>query len=233
MSAILSRVERAYALVLDKRWDFIPTIVENFNKLDLWHKLRIFTCGDGTHPDLNYDHIDVKELPRILPNSTDYPTWRNKCHAYNAFLCHQKILKEALSSGYEYILMTEDDAIIEDDFHEILNKVSPDLETKNWSMLYLGAFHFPGSTIPTANPNLFKINQAGGFHGVILRRDIIAELVYNFSDGIGPIDWICGKFLHSVYDCYCVYPSIISQRDNIHSYVEDCILKKPDRYSKG
>lgn len=229
MTGILSSIERAYCLVLDKRWEFMPTIVENFNKLDLWHKARFYICGDGSNIDLSYDHIDVKELPPKYPNSTDYPTWWARPNAYNAWLCHFKILQEALASGYKHILLMEDDAIIEPDFFEILEKVEKKLANINIDMLYLGAYHYPGSTIKTDNDSVLRMNGSGGWHGVVLSRNVIAELVHNWGYPRGPFDQTCGRYLHSLFDCYAVYPSIISQRDNIHSYVEDQVLQKPAR----
>lgn len=229
MSGILSQIERAYALVLDKRWDYVPQLVANFNVLDLWHKCRLFVAGDGTKYGLTYNHIDVKELPPRYPTSTDYPTWWARPNAYNAWLCHKKIFEEAYAAGYKYILLMEDDAVVEQDFHEILAKVEPTLEKLDWSMLYFGAYHYEGSSLPTENPNLLKAAGCGGFHGVVLRRDVIAELIHNFGNAIGPWDWVTGRYLHSVYNCYTVYPGIINQRDGIFSYVEDQVLQKPKR----
>ncbi len=232
MSGILSKVERAYALVLDKRWDYVESLTQSFDRLDLWCRARFFIMGDGSRSDLNYDHIDTLEPPPKYPNSTDYPSWWRRNSAYNVWLCHHKILREALSSGYQYIMLVEDDAIIEDDFEEILAKVEPTLYSLDWSMLYFGSYQYEGSSFPTSNPNLRKCNGGGGWHSVILRRDVIAELVHNFGNAIGPYDYICGRYIHQIYNCYSVYPCIMSQRDNIHSYVENQILKKPDRFVK-
>ncbi len=232
MSGVLSKVERAYALVLDKRWDFVPQIIANFNVLDLWHKCRLFIAGSGSNEKLTYDHIDTKDLPPRYPNSTDYPTWWARPNAYNAWLCHKKIFEEAYAAGYKYILLMEDDAVVEKDFSEILAKVETTLDEIDWSMLYFGAYHYQGSSSPTNNPHLLKANGCGGFHGVIIRRDVIAELVHNFNQAIGPYDWLVGRYLHCMYNCYTIYPGIINQRDNIHSYVEDQILHKPPRDAK-
>jgi hypothetical protein len=232
MSGVLSKVERAYALVLDKRWEYVPQLIANFNVMDLWHKCRLFIAGDGSNSKLTYDHIDVSGPPMRYSNSTDYPTWWARPNAYNAWLCHKKIFEESYAAGYKYILLMEDDAVVEQDFHEILAKVEPTLEQLDWSMLYFGAYHYQGSSFPTASSNLLKANGCGGFHGVIIRRDVIAEFVHNYNHPIGPWDWVTGRYIHSTYNCYTIYPGIINQRDGIHSYVEDTILHKPPRDAK-
>ena len=72
-----------------------------------------------------------------------------------------------------------------------------------------------------------KLHGSGGWHGVLLRKKIMEELVNAIP--IGPYDWQMGEFYHNRYNCYGIYPSIISQKSGF-SYVENSNLDKPSRY---
>lgn len=217
-------------LTLDKRINLALELQKESYK-QFGQTPELFIVGDGkTLPESLYDHIDINELPPVYTKSIAYPTWWERPNAYNAWLSHNKILKHTLVQGYENLLLFEDDAFIEKDFSEVLSAASDFLANNKSDMLYLGGYHRPGSWTYTENEKVIQINGSGGWHGVVISKHIIEELL-RFAP-IGPYDWICGNYIHSRYKCYAIYPSVISQRDQIHSYVENSTLNKPSRYER-
>lgn len=220
-------VKRCELLILDKRLDNIAPLIKQITDLDI--PIDLFIAGDGTRK-VDYNHIDIQELPPRFPNSINYPTWWTRPNAYNAYLCHKKILEKAIKDNISNILLLEDDAFLEDDFEEIFNKAWNFLSNTSWDMIYFGGYHHTGSWEKTKNENVLRLKGSGGFHGVLLQKHIAEELL-SFGP-IGPTDWISGKFIHQLYNCYAIYPSIISQNDKQFSYVEGCELTKPSRYER-
>jgi len=230
-------IDLAYGLILDKRFDKWHNILINIEK---YFKVtpQLFLAGDGkTYHDAFYSHVDVTTKPPFYPNySTTYATWWNKPHAYNAFLCHQKIIKKAIENNVNNVLILEDDLQIEKDFDIIFEAVEPNIP-QNWDMIYFGAYHNGQTTKIYESPvklfgdtyaSILKVRGSAGFHCVLIKNTMFGIL--SQVKPLGPLDEICGKYLHNLYNCYAIYPSIVTQEDG-YSYIEEQHLTKPDRYT--
>jgi len=223
----LSRIDKSYCFIVDKRYQNWESIqIQLADRLGL--NVEKFVSGMGGM-NVPYDRVNVLESPPVYHNSTTYATWYSRPQAYNAWLSRRIVLEECQRNKYEYVAFFEDDIKIEDDFEEVLEKAIPFLEKNQWSALYFGAYHNPGSFRKTANDNVLELNGSGGWHGIILRQNVINDLL-NFQ-AIGPWDEICGKYLHSVFNFYCINPGIINQTDGF-SEVEGHHLSKPSRFLK-
>lgn len=205
--------------------EYWPEIQSGFADKDI--EVERFLAGDGSL-DVQYDLIDMKTNPPIYTNSSTYPSWINKHNAYNCWRCHHQILERYKADNINLFLL-EDDVFIEDDFDDVLAEVSPWFENhlSNWDMIYFGGYHRKDTVQDTNHPNIFRVNGSAGYHGVLMRPNVIKELV-TFAP-IGPMDWITGKYIHPKYNCYAIFPSILSQRDNCYSHVEGSVLEKPAR----
>lgn len=226
MSKLLEQIKSAQCLVLDKRINLFHDL-----KWDLSEKgicLQPFIAGDGSNKDLEYDHIDTKELPPRYQQSINYATWWNRPAAYNAWLSHKKMMEQTLHDGYDHILIIEDDAFIEKDFDEILLKTELFWLDNTYDIVYFGCFLNEQKWEPTSNENVLRVQRCGGLHACLLTKPIIEELL-KFPP-IGPYDWILSEYkFHEVFKSYAIYPSIISQRSG-YSFVEESNLDKPSRY---
>lgn len=215
MKRINKYFDQVYCLYLDKRYDrheYISQYVDHY----------AYIAGDGTHEDLKYNRIDTEDLPPIFKQSTQYPTWREKPHAFNAWMCHNAILNDALDNGYNRILLLEDDVEFAEDLDEALDNFE---NSYPWDMFYFGCFHDKSYSGPTKGVR--QVFGAGGFHGVALTRKVIELLC--LMPPIGPYDWICGKYLHNSHRCFASHPMVINQMDG-YSYVERQELSKPSRF---
>jgi hypothetical protein len=225
---LLNNIDATYYFVLDKRWQNWLDIKDQLYSLNL-KNLKPFVSGGSNVGGLRYDRVDTVRPPPSYPNSTNYPTWHTRFNAYNIWLSHRMVLEECQKLGYKTIMFLEDDIMIEDDFSKLLDNAEKYLYNKSWDMLYLGGYHNSNSFSETENPNIIRLNGSGGWHGVILKDKVINELL-SFP-AIGPYDWICGQYIHTIFSCYAIYPSIISQFSG-HSEVEGGHLNKPSRYQK-
>lgn len=216
---ILSKIDRAICLTLDKRYDMACQLQEQCKEKGI--NIELFIAGSGSKP-LKYDYIDSEELPKRTPYSTDYPTWFARPNALNAWNCHREIFLRCKEN--ENLLLLEDDSELSEDFLEMIEKTEDFFNNNHWDMVYFGCYHF--NSLKTEHPNIMKMNGGGGFHGVLISGHVRKELL-SFPP-IGPYDWIVGKYLHQYYNCYAIYPSIINQKSGF-SFVEGCVLNKPDR----
>jgi GR25 family glycosyltransferase involved in LPS biosynthesis len=220
------KIDKAVCMCLDRR-------IQNYNHINeqcqkyLGIEPQLFISGNSNLA-LNYNRIDIRELPPKLRFSTSYPSWWT-FGCYNAYLSHKQILEEFLDTPLETLLILEDDIQFEPDFAELYNTTIPILETVEWSMIYLGCYFTTRSRQISATKNIYRVDGVAGWHAVLLKRHIVEE-VLKFGP-IGPMDNICGRFIHQKYPCYGIYPSIITQQSG-YSYIEGGYLNKKSRYER-
>lgn len=217
------KIDKAVCLVLDKRYEDWLKICEDAHYMGI--DVKPFIVGDESH-NLKYDYVDDDNLPPILKESIRYATWHNRPNAYNAWKSHKLIFEQALEDDCETLLLFEDDIEFEPDFKDHLKTILPFLECEKWDMFYFGCYQ-NGQSEPTKYENIVKVNGAGGFHAVLMKKRVLQSLLCFVP--IGPYDWISGQFLHNRYNCYASYPCVISQKSGF-SYVEGHDLEKPSRY---
>ena len=211
------KINRCQCLTIDKRLRYFDEAKEQFKNVGL--DLTMFLAGDNSFPSMKYDHIDLP-LPRNLKGS--YPAWKARPNAYNCHLCHKKIIQKAKEDNIEVLLLAEDDVVLNDNFSEILEKASEQLEkhSPNWHMLYLGANH---TYMPTkeVDKNLLKLNGSGCLHCCLIRNTVFDAILSLPVEGA--LDEMVGKNIHKKYDCYGVWPNIAITRAG-YSYCEANIL---------
>lgn len=224
--SILHQITEIHCVLLDKRIHFWPEIQKSFNDNGL--RINPFIVGDGqTMPKASYKCIDENVTPPLYLTTNYYESWVNRPNAFNAYMSHYKILEEAMKRGLPNVMIVEDDVKIEDDFHEIIAKTGDFFEKNRWDLVYFGAFHKGTQQI---TENIVKTTgQSGGWHAILINASLF-PLLLSFLP-IGPFDWICEKFIQSKYDCYGIYPCVISQKDNVFSIVENSNLEKPSRFA--
>lgn len=215
-------IDAVYMLGIDKRkhmWGSIQDQVKYF----LTKELRIFVAGNGQDKDLTYDHIDLPASRELYSKSTYGNDITRKNHA-NAFICHQKIFKEALDLGYDNILHLEDDCyFIENRWNTIFPStlVQDFIDNGDYDALYLGwqQREYPADTdeltrveyawedsrtynIERARPIFIPIS---GLHAVLLKRSMIERLAKLEQ---GPVDSFLNRNLER-FKLYYIAPKII------------------------
>lgn len=222
MNNILENIT-AFCVLLDKRIEFWPELESQFKSVGINLKGLLVGKEKINH---EYFHHDVNEKPPIYDTTNQYPSWVNGTNAFNAWISHKKILRFAYHANLDKVMIIEDDVKIEPDFNEIMEDVNRFFDNRSFDILQFGGYHHNNTT--KVSEHVVKTKASGGWHGVIISKSVI-PLLLSFEP-IGPFDWICEQFIQPKYDCYCIHPGIINQKDGF-SFVENSNLTKPDRYS--
>jgi GR25 family glycosyltransferase involved in LPS biosynthesis len=127
-------------------------------------------------------------------------------------LSYQNAIADALQNGFQRILVMDDDAVLTDNFLEILQKAYETLPD-DWHMLYLAANHNKDS-MPTdaerVGPHLFRMKGSVGSHAIIFNRPSF-ETILNFaSSPYGPLDVFFSVY-QQICPCYITYPGLATQ----------------------
>lgn len=221
-------VFNTYCVLLDKRLEYWPGLENSFRNKGI--NLKQFLVGDGSVTCVKYSHIDINVSPPRYEKSINYPTWFVRPNAFNCWISHRKIIQKSLEEDFDHVIIIEDDVFIEDDFDEVLMKSWNFFKENDWDSIYLGSYQEENGWKETNNANVLRTIHCCGWHAIILKKNIMEELL-KFPP-IGPMDYICSTYLNEKYETYAIYPSIISQKDKIHSFVENQVLEKPNRYKK-
>ena len=224
---LINEIKNAKCLVLDKRIEFWPTLKESFQQRGI--TVNRFLAGDGHLKDEQYDYIDTNDVTPSYYGGTDYATWYNRPNAFNAWKCHKLMFQSSLLDGFDHLLLIEDDAFIENDFDDILEKTEEFWDIHQYDIIYFGCYPQPNGLQPTTNPYLFKATKVAGFHAVLLTKPVIEKLLSFFA--LGPYDEICWKYINSKVHAWAFNPCIISQKSG-YSFVEGSNLEKPSRLYK-
>jgi len=165
------RTQPTYVINLDRRkdrWDSFsaqPTLKE-------FQKLQRFSAVDGSK-------IDVLNDKRISPHTrinimnkyrrSDYEI--NTPGAIGASLSHIGIWKNLVDSDAEYVVVFEDDTVVDDKTMLLIDRLIKDLP-QGWDMWLLGHHKWMLKSVPLTSDKegWQKVHQFTGAHGYVLSR---------------------------------------------------------------
>ena len=136
-------------------------------------------------------------------------------------LSYQNAIVDALKNGHQRILVMDDDAVLSDNFLEVLDQSFQTLPD-DWHMLYLAANHNKES-MPTAtervSEHLFRLKGSVGSHAIIINRPAF-ETILNFaSSPYGPLDVFLSVY-QQLCPCYITYPGLATQMPGRSDIIE-------------
>jgi GR25 family glycosyltransferase involved in LPS biosynthesis len=171
--------------------------------------------------------VDGSELP-WHPNLGPVSTYWNH-GALGYCLSYRNVIIDAIKHNYQRILIMDDDAVLTDNFLEILEKAYNSLPT-DWHILYLAANHSKES-MPTekerVTENLYRLKGGSvGSHALILNRPSFDTIMNFASRPYGPMDLYLSMY-QKVCPCYISYPGLATQLPG-----RSDILNKDIDYSK-
>lgn len=143
------------------------------------------------------------------------------CH-----LSHAKIFDDAIESGYDRILIFEDDVEFFPDAYTNLEKSLNELPS-DWDMFYLGANldAYPAYEI---SEHIAKLVGAYSTHAYAIRRNLFQTLFdINSDTSIKHNDVYYSQNIHPNYNCYLAMPLIAGQRES-YSDIQKQVMKSND-----
>lgn len=222
-------INKVIILALDKRKDLWRVLREDCNKRN-WDT-RAYIVGSGTDSELRYDSID----PLAISPSWRYASGVSAYRHYCAFVSHQKIIRMALSNGWNNILLLEDDSYL---LHDRLDKILPEIayEIPQYDLIYLGWWAFEMDNHLHAGTNLTiekmyreeekfglsSIPQCGGFHAVIINKSAYVKLLS--LPPVAPMDYQVNLNSH-MFSRRIVLPKLVHVRST-YSYCEDSFVQR-------
>lgn len=186
--------DKVYVINLDRRADRLDTISNSLNSLGI--AFEKFKAVDGIESGLS----------GIQGCATS----------------HRNVIQDAISNGYENILVLEDDALFlngfAEEFSKHINRI-PD----NWDMVYLGA---SGIRKESDTRGLVKILDCNSSHAIGISKSIFQELI-NVNDLETHIDSSYST-LHEFHNVYAIDPAIVIQSPGYSDVVN--IKYDPSKY---
>jgi glycosyl transferase family 25 len=133
----------------------------------------------------------------------------------NAFafcISYRQAIIDAVNRELEYCLIMEDDAVLQDNFYEILDKAWKELP-QDWHMLYLGANHNKGA-IPGENErigdHIYRLKGSLGSHAIIIHKRCFRAILEFLGAPFIPFDSFLSNY-QKLCPCYITYPGLASQ----------------------
>ena len=153
----LSDYDRAHCLFVDRRFNrergrIYQSLIEKGVDDS---KIKMFVDGRGEllHPTF-YDQI----------SPTPPQHWAHGPGAYAHFMGMQAIIQKAKDDGIETLLFVEDDCVLTDEFDEVVEAATEQLQGRYWDILYYGANHTWAKT-EILSPNVLRCLVHHPLHG--------------------------------------------------------------------
>jgi GR25 family glycosyltransferase involved in LPS biosynthesis len=161
-----------YVINLDRR----PDRWEKFSKqptLREFPALKRFSAVDGSKLDVETDKrisLHTRQNIRRRYRRSDYEI--NTAGAIGASLSHFTIWKQLLDSDAEYVVVFEDDTIVDEKTMTLVDKLIPTLPKDGWDMWLLGthAWAFSGVPLTPDKKGWWKVRNFTGAHAYVLSR---------------------------------------------------------------
>ena len=113
-------------------------------------------------------------------------------HHVGCALSHRKAIKLAKISGYESILVLEEDAILHKNFKNLIHQYSKSLDLNSWDVIYLGAHTWNRKyELSEFSPYFFEVFGATCTHGIAYHFEAYDLILDSIPDNeVGCRDYI-------------------------------------------
>lgn len=139
------------------------------------------------------------------------------CH-----LSHAECYLDAINSGYDRILIMEDDIEFFPNAYQNLEMALIELPA-DWDMFYLGA-NLDNYKAYEISEHVCKLTGAYATHAYAVKRPLFQELFeINSNMSIAHNDVYYAENIHPNYNCYMAMPLIAGQRDS-YSDIQKCMM---------
>ena len=170
----------------------------------------------------------VERLPAIDFRSTTVPPHLSHMRPqdYACTMSHLTAVRQAKAAGSPEVLIFEDDAFFDPDFHrlfpEFIAQLPPD-----WHMLFLSCYHF-AEPVAVA-PNIVRAVKALTCHAYAVRSSLYDEFIALNRSPSAIIDRN-NTILQERFNCYCFEPNLVGQEAGYSDLMEQVMPAKPLTY---
>ena len=181
---------------------------------------------------LKIELYNIERFPAIKINNDKYyklidktKAWKknNIKYLYSASGCklsHLNVLKKALQTNEEYILILEDDVVFEDNLLIYLNLALMQLKNIDWDILFLSSNLINKEDAIRINDNILKLNKCLTTTSQLFKKENLEKIIQIIENSDVEIDNTYDIFLKNKY---CLYPMCTYQRMS-YSDINDRII---------
>ena len=208
--------------------NFINTIVNHSYviNMDKDHKrLEVFTkyMNALNIPFERIKGVDGKHVYEKYKDKTQLTPGELGC-----LLSHINIMKDAIEKGYENIMVFEDDAIFNKDFHNIFYNTYKSIldKEKEFDLLYLG---YNDQFYKTPEFKKYGVDDRGdyyipkrthGIFGVIINKNIFSEILKHYETLEKHSDVVLIDYIQPFFKCFNLKIPIVSVNNKVNSNTE-------------
>lgn len=182
---MLKNIDKIYCINLNKRKDRWEETQKELKKFNLLDRVCRYPAVDG----------------KLIENKTHMLLGE-----YGLILTHIKLLTEAVTNGYENIIIFEDDIEFINDFQNIDEYIEKTPE--DYDILYLGGNHIKEPT--KINDRISRVNRTFTTHAMLINKKVFTKLIEELNKFTKQLDVIYTDMDIKLYTCI---PSIVTQRD--------------------
>jgi hypothetical protein len=194
------RNEQAFVINLDRRPDRWTTFL-NQPVLKEFKSLERFSAVDGKNlPILSDSRISLHTKENIKENYRRSHYEINTPGAIGASFSHITLWKKFLESDSKYLVVFEDDTIVDSVSLEIIDKLIPILPESGWDMWVLGTHKWGLDGVPVIKGHTkgwWYVHSFTGAHAYVLTRkgaEILLEQPFPIETHIEYYICACSKF---------------------------------------
>ena len=129
---------------------------------------------------------------------------------------HMTIIQQAKDAGLPYVMIFEDDAVIDERLSELEPFAQEFMQNNAWDFFYYGCNH--NDIFEPVNEHIIRVRKAWTTHAYLVHARAYDKILA-FKDTMEPVDVIYTT-IHLENNSYCIYPRMIFQRAG-QSYILD------------
>lgn len=209
--------DKIFVINLDHRKDRWNECITLFEKYGIKNYERFSAISP------NLKEIPYKQYQYFIVNKKDWYV----PGAVGCKLSHLNIIKLAKNRGYKNFLVLEDDFCIDkisNEFNTIIYKSMMELGSE-WDMLYLGGNNLQKPVKINNNKYIHKAVKTNTTHAYAMNSSIYDKCINEINECGTEIDEYYKNNVQNKCKCYCIFPSLIKQRESVSDIFKGSVMK--------
>ena len=218
-------------------WPFAHACVINLDsRADRWARMQAHLASLGMQAE-RFSAVSMHALGDDLPPAelrefllrTDGPSDRFEHKLLATWACmrsHLAVIAQAKARGWPEVLVLEDDCEFESYAPAVLRRVKAQLQSRDWTLLYLGGTLKKGGQARRVSRNLLAVSRVRLAHAYVVRAELYDRILEEAPRSGLPLDWYYSEVLLPATRAFFVQPELARQSLLVMSDIEQ-VVRKP------